>query len=195
MFLDGATYRTDCCAKDAKDNQNAAIVSHELYNYLPVACNTGVMRTPGFQFDHPNLRGNIGYGLSDSCTIDTYSGLRNDPAQLTRDKCKIQLYERVFQGVPNLKPGTADPDMEMPILQGTSSDDYEGTHYPCKKTLAESDYNRFTPLVKCLAGEVQNEKNIVPPWTWGGAPTRDMVRRQEYLCQQQGAPARAPQLR
>lgn len=182
MFLDDAKIRTDCCAKEAKDVQNTAMANYELYQYLPVPCASATaMRSPDFQYDHPNLRAGIGYGLSDSCTIDTYSGLRNDPAQLTRDRCKVQLFARMFQSVPCLKPGVFDSDKEMPLIEGQDTSMLEGVLFQCKKTLSEVDYDRFTPLVPCLKDTVQNERNIVPPWKWGGENTRDAVRQAEFL--------------
>lgn len=38
-------------------------------------CESPNVRLPAFMYDHPNLRGRAGYGLSDPCLIDTYSDL------------------------------------------------------------------------------------------------------------------------
>ena len=181
LFLDGATVKTDCCAAEAKDVQNSQISDYELYQYLPVPCdNNTIMRSPDFQYDHVNLRANIGYGLSDSCTIDRYSALRNDPAQMTRDKCRTQLFTRVFWNVPNLKPGVPDSDAEMPVIQGIDSRELAGVAYPCARALSEVDYDRFTPLLPCLKDNIQNQKHIVPPWQWGGENSRETMRQQDF---------------
>jgi len=184
IFRSNDSYRSDCCAKEAKDIQNDSIFSHEVSNYLPVPCTDNtIMRSPDFQYDHPNLHARIGYGWTDSCTVDKLNDLFNNPEQMTRDRCRTQLFARIFQGCPNLKPGIADSDVEMPILQGTSTSAYEGIQYPCKKSIMEVDYDRNIPLVNCLKDEVQNAEHIVPPWTRGGDPTRQYVQRQDFLKQ------------
>ena len=163
-----------------KDSQNERNFNYQVYNYLPVDCVAPQVRSPDMQYDHPNLHTRVGYGLADDCLVDIYSGLRNAPEQLTRDRCRIQLNTRVFQAVPNLRPGIPDSDKEMPLIQGTPGSAGEGVSIPCKKSLSEINYNRFIPLVDCLKDSVQNADNIVPPWTNGGVMTRDFVRRQEF---------------
>lgn len=180
VFLDSRRYRTDCCAKEAKDAQNEGIFNWSTYQYLPVDCKSPNMRSPTFQYDHPNLHMRIGYGLADGCLVDTYSALRNNPEQLTRDRCKVQLYERVFQGVPNLKPGVVNPDAEMPIIQGTSSTTLEGVQFVCKKTIMEQSTYQPTPLLDCMK-DIQDPRHIVEPWIRGGDDTRSYVRRQEFM--------------
>ena len=180
IFLDSKNYSTDCCAKEAKDAQNEQMSNWRLYQHLPVPCDTPKMRSPDFQYDHTNLRASIGYGVSDGCVVDQYSALRNDPKQLTRDRCKIQLFERVFQGCPNLKPTVADPGQELPLQQGTSTTSLEGVQLSCKKAIMEQPTYQFVPLVECMQ-DIQDPKHLVESWTRGGDPTRDYVRRKEFL--------------
>lgn len=186
VFLDTRTYKTDCCAREAKDAQNEGIYGWTSAQYLPVVCQAPNMRSPDFQYDHPNLRARIGYGVAEGCVVDSYSALRNDPRQLTRDRCRIQLFERVFQGVPNLKPGVVNPDVEMPLVQGTSSTTLEGVQYLCKKTIMEQPTYHPTPLLDCMK-DIQDPEHIVEPWVRGGDDTRSYVRRQEFMkaCGQQ----------
>lgn len=180
IFLDSKNYSTDCCAREAKDAQNEQLEKYFLYQFLPIQCKSPNMRSPDFQYDHPNLRARIGYGLADDCVVDQYSSLRNDPKQLTRDRCKIQLFERVFQGCPNLKPTVDDPGKELPLQQGLSSTTLEGVKFSCKKTIMEQPTYQFVPLVDCMK-DIQNPKYVVEGWTRGGDPTRDFVRRKEFL--------------
>lgn len=171
----------DKCAKEARDLQNESIVDYDLYQYLPAGACDGInARFPTMAYDHVNLTGRIGYGVAEGCVVDNYSALRNDPAQMTRDKCRQQLYTRMFQGCPNLSCGVSDPDSEMPILQGSSTTDYEGVKYPCKKSLMEKPTYVFDPLLDCVK-KVQDEKHIVESWTRGGSDTRNYMLRQEYL--------------
>lgn len=183
LFLDENTLRNDECALEMRDKQNIGIAKYSIENYAynwPVDCKSPDMRMAPFVYDHPNLHPKIGVGLSDDCLIDQYSSLRNDPASLTKDRCKIQLYERVFQGVPNLKPGRVDPGQEMPLQQGVNNSVYEGSVLPCKKTIMEYTYKEFDPLLPCVK-EVQNPEHIVEQWVRGGIPTKDYERRQEFL--------------
>ena len=180
IFLNSKNYSTDCCAKEAKDAQNEQLENYFLYQYLPIKCESPNMRSPDFQYDHPNLRARIGYGLADDCVVDQYSSLRNNPNQLTRDRCKIQLFERIFQGCPNLKPTVDDPGKELPLQQGLSTTTLEGIRFSCKKTIMEEPTYKFVPLVDCMK-DIQNPKYVVEAWTRGGDPTRDYVRRKEFL--------------
>ena len=62
-----------------------------------------------------------GYGLSDDCLIDSYSMLRNDPKSLTHDKCKIQLFNRIFTSGPNLRCGKTNIDKELQLIEGSDT--------------------------------------------------------------------------
>lgn len=179
-FLDSRRLCSDDCAKEARDNQNNAIDGYMHYRFLPIDCNPPNARLPTFTYDHVNLRGRVGYGLAEDCLVDQYSALRNNPTQLTRDRCPIQLYSRVFQGCPNLKPGVANPDAEMPLIQGMSSGTLEGIQYPCKRQIMEMTTAHPIPMIDCMK-DVQDPEHIVEPWVRGGDATRDYVRRQEFL--------------
>lgn len=180
VYLHSRRLCNDECAKEAKDQQNENIVDYELYQYLPVSCDGVHARFPSFAYDHVNLTGRIGYGIAEGCVIDNDSALRNDPARLTRDRCRTQLFSRIFQGAPNLACGVADPDKEMPILQGTGSSTWEGVKYPCKKTLMEQQTYKFIPMLDCVK-KVQEPQHVVETWTRGGTDTRNYMLRQEFL--------------
>jgi len=179
-FLDSRRYRTDSCAKECKDTQNDAIFGWTSYQHLPVKCRDPQGSQIDFMYDHPNLHARVGVGLAENCVVDRYSALRNDPHQLTRDRCHIQLYERIFQGCPNLRPGEPNPALEGQLVQGTNNSLQEGISLPCKKSIMEQDTAHFIPLVPCMQG-VQDPKHIVEPWVRGGDDTRSWVRRQEML--------------
>lgn len=180
VFLNSRRLCTDDCAKEARDLQNDGIHNYDMFQYLPVECDGKTARFPDFAYNHVNLRGRTGYGLAEGCIVDNYSALRNDPGQLTRDRCRTQLFTRIFTGCPNLKPGVSDPDKEMPILQGLGSSTLEGVSYPCKKTIMELQTKQFAPLIDCVK-EVQKPEHVVEPWTRGGEDTRSFVKRQEFL--------------
>jgi len=170
----------DDCAKETKDLQNVEISNYELFQYLPVNCDGKDARYPTFSYDHVNLHGGVGYGVAEGCLVDTYSYLRNDPAQLTRDRCRIQLFQRVFQGCPDLKPVVVEADEETNILQGDNQNTYNGTIFPCKRQLTELQTKKLDPLLDCTK-EVQDPVHVVEPWIRGGDDTRSYVKRQEFL--------------
>ena len=180
IFLDSKNYSTDCCAREAKDAQNEQMIDWRLYKNFYIPCETPKMRSPDFQYDHVNLRAGIGYGVSDGCEIDQDSKLRNNTEALTRDRCKIQLFQRVFQGCPNLKPALEDPGSELKFVEGVSTTSLEGTVLSCKKQLMERDLSHRIPLVDCMK-DIQDPVHIVPVWVRGGDPTRDFVRRKEFM--------------
>lgn len=181
VFFNTQRVCSDACAMEAKDNQNDEISDYQLYRYLPVPCEAPEPRYPKWSYDHVNLHGRIGYGQSDGCDIDSFSELRNDPNQLTHDRCKIQLFTRLFTGCPNLTPGVPNPDIELPILQGSSSDDLTGPQGDCKRSMVdEKSIQDWWPLIPCVAS-AQDPKHIVEPWTRGGVDTRDFVRQSEWL--------------
>ena len=181
VFFNTRRVCSDDCAKEAKDTQNDGIFGYNVYQYLPAgACKDPNARFPTFAYDHVNLRGRVGYGVSDDCLVDNYSELRTDPRVLTRDRCPIQLFSRIFQGCPRLKPGVSDPDLEYPVKVGTSTTELEGVYFPCKKQLEEQDLSHRYPLLDCVK-TVQDPEHVVEPWTRGGIDTRNYVNRKEFL--------------
>jgi hypothetical protein len=175
---------SDKCATEAKDVQNEGIHGYEMYQYLPIDCDKSgkVARFPSFAYDHVNLTGRIGYGVAEGCVVDSDSYLRNDQGRMTRDKCRTQLYTRIFQGPPNLRCGVVDPGEEERIVEGDSSRDLAGVKYPCKRSLMELELMKPMPMIECLKS-AQTAEHTVEPWVRGGDPTRDFVRRQQMLKQ------------
>ena len=180
VFNISKNLHSDDCAQEAKDICNEGIFGYNTYHFSPVECDGQHAAYPDFSYQHVNLRGRVGYGVSDGCVIDKYSVLRNDPKQLTRDRCRTQLFSRIFQGCPNLRGGIVNPDDEMPILQGSGSRDFDGFLFKCKKSITELETYHPIPLLECVK-EVQNPDHCVEPWVHGGEPTRDYIRRQEFL--------------
>lgn len=164
----------DTCWKNAKELHNKQIADYNLYQNNFVECENPHVRMTDMYLSHPNLRGRPGYGLSDDCLIDNYSSLRNDPNAMTQDKCKIQLFQRIFSGGPNLRCGNTDISSELELLEGSDTNPYK-----CKKTIMEEEMNNFIPLLDCMK-DIQDPKHIVPVWTNGGEDTRSYVHRAEF---------------
>ncbi len=165
---------SDDCWKTSKELHNSKISE---YNLLPnnfVDCeNPNVRMTDGY-LEHPNLRGRPGYGFADDCLIDNDSMLRNNPETLTRDRCRIQLNNRIFTSGPNLRCGATNIGEELNLIGGTDTNPFK-----CKKQIMEKEMNNFMPLLDFVK-DVQDPKNIVPVWTNGGEDTRSEIHRAEF---------------
>lgn len=163
----------DDCAQLTKELQNTSVNKHQLYNfYYTNDCKCDVL--DDFLFDN-NMVVKDGYGFTSGCSVDVDSELRLN-GQVTHDRERIQLCNRWHQGVPNLNRGGLIPNVESRLQNSDDTSDIRD----CDK-IVERDYNRFTPLVGCLAKGVQNPKFIIEPWTRGGSQTRFDVRTNEYL--------------
>lgn len=166
----------DMCARNSKDRQNTSIENYNLFPRFPTQAETLKPMHSINEFSSDNrLTFRDGYGVANAVTVDADSSLRNG-SLITHDRYKTQLNARVFQAVPDLGHGGFVPSLESRLTQGESCSD----HKSCN-ALAEVTINRFMPLVPCLRDTIQDPSHIVPPWTWGGEPTRDTVRQEEYL--------------
>jgi len=168
----------DVCWADYKNHGNEKIVNYNTYEQYSqlIPCESPNVRVPAFMLDHPNLRGRAGYGVSDGCLIDTYNTLVKNDEMMTRDKCKIQLFSRIFTGVPQLKGCGGDITRELDLLSGTDTGSSTGV---CKKSLMELQIKYPIPLVDCMK-DIQNPDNIVPIWVNGGEDTRSYINRMNF---------------
>lgn len=163
----------DNCAQLTRELQNSSVNDRQLYNYFYTHdCKCEVF--DDFLFDN-NMVVKDGYGFTTGCTVDTDSDLRLKGVW-TNEREKNQLNARWNQGVPNVGKGGLIPNIESRIRNGDDTSDIRN----CDK-IVEHDFDRFTPLVGCMAKSVQNPDNIVEPWTRGGQHTRNEVRSNEYL--------------
>jgi hypothetical protein len=163
----------DNCAQLTKELQNKSVEDRHLMNfYYTNDCKCEVL--DDFLFDN-NMVVKDGYGFTNGCSVDVDSELRMGAA-LTHDREKIQLCSRWDVGGPNINKGGLIPNIESRLKNA------EDTSYirDCDK-ITEHDYNRWTPLVGCLAPTIQNPDYIVEPWVRGGAHTRNDVRTNTYL--------------
>jgi len=165
---------SDECWKKAKDNYNDEISGYYTYNNNFVKCEEPNVRMPSSYLEHENLRGRPGYGLSDPCLIDIYNNLVKNNELMTHDRCKIQIYERLFSACPSFKNTGGDINKELDIIAGTDTNPYR-----CKKTIMEQSTYKFIPMIDCVK-EVQNPDHIVPNWIRGGEDTRSYINRVNF---------------
>lgn len=176
---------SDSCWQENKNNGNKKISDYYTYSTQFIPCEENNVRLPDFMYDHINLRGRAGYGLVEPCLVDDYNKLINNKESLTRDKCKIQLFTRLFKDCPMLKGQYGDIESELDILTGAdtslfSTYNNESGNNPnnntlnCKKLIMEKQIRQPIPLIDCMK-DIQNPNHIVPIWTNGGENTRNFI--------------------
>jgi hypothetical protein len=171
---------SDSCWEEAKNFGNNKINDYYTFSTQLVECKEPDVRMPEFYMDHVNLRGRPGYGLSDACLIDDYSSLVNNYNGMTRDRCRLQLFKRLFNGCPLFKGQSGDIDAELDLLAGSDSG-LVGNNgcSSSKKGIMEMQINNPTPLVDCMK-DIQNPDHLVENWTRGGENTRSYINRLNF---------------
>ncbi len=173
-MFDGQNHlRLDTCALRLKDRDNTSYAAYNLTN-LRAMCpdeNGG-----GLSKQHPlsvslayrNLWVWDGYGINpQAVNVDTAF----KETALTHPRTRMQLPKRVFEAVPDLSHGRLVPDVESRLLSGHDT----SAQRDCDR-VTEKDYKRFDPGV-CTISTV----HIIPPWTNGGAPSREIARSDAFL--------------
>jgi hypothetical protein len=174
---------SDSCWEEAQNYGNNKINDYYTFSTQFVECKEPNVRMPDFYYDHVNLRGRPGYGLADACLIDDYSHLVNNSDSVTRDRCRLQLFKRLFNGCPLFKGQSGNIDAELDLLAGTDSGLLGGVgknNIGCsKKGIMELQIKQPIPLVDCMK-DIQNPDHIVPLWTRGGENTRSYINRLNF---------------
>lgn len=115
--------------------------------------------------------------------VDEESFIRNGDAgnKITSEKKKVTklLQERPYITIPYMGAGQTsigEPDIWSKLQGGETTRTGKGCD-----SLAGVSINRFTPLVPCLAENVQNVQHIIPThWVRGGMDTRGEIRNINY---------------
>ena len=194
---------SDACATRNKDAGNAGIADYTFAFLRAERPAAGVGSLPrshplARSLQHRNLQPWDGYGWNPAA-MDTDSQLRVD-SEVTHPRSKIQLAKRVFQAAPDLSHGQASPELELRLIAGAANTrkgcgggkegggcpsggggggrgrEGKGGGAPVPDRLAERAWDRFIPGVETVQAE-----NIIPPWTNGGAPSRDIARSDAFL--------------
>ena len=176
LFENETRVKDDECAKIAKDYQNVSMNDYSLWNNYNTKClKDADKQREEYSVNNLNLHFRNGYGFTTSCEVDRDTELRLN-GKLTHEKPKTQLFTRSFVAVPDLSKGTAVPNLESRLMEGDDTSQVRECH-----RLSEQDYNRFTPMLPYLKDTVQNPKNIITPWTFGGDSSRDIMRNSQTL--------------
>ena len=180
FVFDGQTrIGDDPCGITEKDLQNQKKGSYITQNYFEKDC--GMKQPVNFATSQPNVFYNGGYGITDSCNVDTDSKLRIGGTQ-TNPKCRITLQQRPFLTVPFLGRGPAKPVEESRLLQGG----YTGDKKSCKNLMEKSLREEQLDLVPSLKASIQNPANLCEDvaadgWIRGGLPSRELSRDKDYF--------------
>jgi hypothetical protein len=97
-----------------------------------------------------------GYGNTNVCDMEDDNKMRNGK-QLTHDKQKRQLFQRIFHDVPALSRGGLIADVQSKIQIG----DDTRVQRSCNVLSEVSTLDlQFTPMLDCVR-EIQNPKHII----------------------------------
>ena len=168
--------RDDECQVSTRELQNSRMEEYNLYdqNY-DFACQKDTSKCLQ-DFAVTNRRVyREGYGPN-PCDVDKQNALLH--SELSRERNKVQLCPRTFGGVPAIGAGIVMPEVEDRIKQGEMR--YSRRTCDSMNPL-EASVDTFIPLVPCLQKVIQNPDFIVPTWTRGGIPTRDVDQQRQFL--------------
>ena len=179
VFEENTRLRHDDCDKESRELQNNDAYKYTTFNNIATNQNTAEKcksnRESLLDFslnNYMNIRD--GYGFTNACGVDTDSKVRNDFEM--HDKGKQQLNSRVFVGGPNANKGGLEPGIDSKLTQGT----FVSKKETCD-VLSERNFDRFEPMPEAILKSVQDPEHIVPKWTWGGEPTRDVLSQRDFL--------------
>lgn len=183
----GSRLAMDCCALQARDHTNVAVVDYQLDRVSRPAAprTTACDKALGVcgeacvaprrgsphpllaALDHGNLRPWDGYGVNTNA-VDRDTQLRF--STLTHDRSRIQLAKRVFEAGPDLGRGAVEIDDESVILAGQT---VAGAR---EARLAERTLYRPDPTLAAAPA-----RPIEQPWTRGGDMSRNVARSDSFL--------------
>lgn len=173
----------DPCFKTAEEKQSLATGDYLLRNFYD--CGSEPRQTMDIALGQPLTQFRDGHGHvgQNGAMVDRHSALRNGEkgATLTNMRCVQTLDVRPHLTVPFMGRGLGDPSTELALKEGVST----YTQRQCNSLTGVSLPNQFTPLVDCIAKEIQNPIHIVPEdnkkdWTRGGYPSRQWVHSRQF---------------
>ena len=163
----------DKCALLARLRDNEALSAYRFYDpygRCTTPCTERQRMLSSFAARHPSMQYRDGFGMA-PCDVDGDSALKHS-SRWTNAKERQQLPKRVFTSAPDLARGSANTSTESALLSGEDT----AALRQCSR-LSELNFGRFDPNV-----DVQCAEHVVPPWTWGGASSRDITRSPEFLA-------------
>jgi hypothetical protein len=165
----------DECALATKSQENKAFELYNGWNYFG-DCDSAAAEVTEFASKYPNLRFRRGYGNADSCTIDKDSEVKMIPPTHGPERRSFDV--RTFHAVPNLARGCVAPYTESRLIHGQDTTRLYDRVCP---NSAEVDFERFTPLTRCMRDYIDGygSYEVDPRF---GANTREMLRSKMKKC-------------
>lgn len=159
--------RADTCAINWQNEYNDSISDYNTTNYYlgKDNCDTEKKIKQFGADNHQVYRiNNAGINVCDLNSDATirYKVIQDNP------RAKVQLYPRVFAGVPNTEHGGLNVKVEDRVKVGQ----YSYCSKDCD-SLAEKEFPVFIPLIPCLKKSMQNPCTVIQPdIKRGGISTR-----------------------
>lgn len=152
----------DKCYIEASDLMDQAIVGYNTGNMFQGYCQAQPENNKGnlneinnFAMDNGMVLKN-GYGNTNHCELDKEDDLRY--RQLTNDKNKQQLFQRIFQGVPDLNHGGLVVETESKLTQGEDSRIKRSCNVLSEVSTLDK---QFTPMLSCISSTIQDPRYII----------------------------------
>ena len=112
--------------------------------------------------------------------VNNETALRHGTSCSEKGRVAKTLDTVLFAGPPFMGSGSStlrNPDIKSRLINGEQTHVKKSTAPTCGVTI-----DRFTPLIPCIADNVQNTEHIIPDhWVRGGMSTRTVVRNSDYL--------------
>ena len=165
--------KNDPCTKRVEEMESVEPGQYQLTNYYGF-CDVSDELERMIQEPGNNIWN--GYGYSMGCNVDSDSYLRID-STVTNPRLKQQLFERPYMTVPYMANGKGNADVESFLWSGFQTEQKKQCN-----TLSEisimPERMKYT-MYDC----VQEPEHIIPSWQWGGASSRNDIRRLTRRCQ------------
>lgn len=167
----------DSCDLSQMNLQNMKAANYLLTNFNSSCPMTNTVKCATSQ-PAINYKGSHQVGIG-GCNIEENSLL--SITDLTRDKCKINLFQRPFVTVPYLGKGKSNAVLESQLQQGELAMNKKSIN-PSSEVSYEK-YNN-TPLIPSLQATINNPANLIEGvadegWIRGGIPVRQLTKDTE----------------
>ena len=168
----------DNCCVNQRNLQNTNNVNHILDNIFSSGSN--FKDSLNMATSQPNvfIKGGNQLSMGGDNVDDSTKIMRGEDLN-TEDKHKILLEERPYLTVPYMGKGKVDTTTESLLLQGEINSSRKTANY-----LSEKDYTKYQyPLIDPIASTMNNpatmiESDASKDWIRGGAPSRELLRKQ-----------------
>ncbi len=112
--------------------------------------------------------------------VNDETKLRHGQACSEKGRVAKSLDTVLFAGPPFMGNGSAvlkNPDLKSTLMNGEQTHVKKSNAPTCGVTI-----DRFTPLIPCIADNIQNTEHIIPEhWIRGGMSTRTVIKNADYL--------------